>query len=142
MLPIMTAEAECLDRQHRRVTGAANRHQRGPSAYRASGSFRRCDADQPASRASGSCTFRSLRRVRRLAAQGRVGEFVAVRSGHWLSSDGAAHCWFRLRQHHLAKLSLSLAPAVKPNVGLMALTVSTTADHDRPQPLHKGRRRG
>jgi hypothetical protein len=37
ILLLSVNEADCLDRQHRRVTGATNRHQRRRSAYRASG---------------------------------------------------------------------------------------------------------
>jgi hypothetical protein len=37
ILLLSVTEADCLDRQHRRVTGATNRHQRRRSAYRASG---------------------------------------------------------------------------------------------------------
>ncbi|MFN9451202.1 MAG: hypothetical protein ACK58U_16290 [Rubrivivax sp.] len=45
ILLLSVTEADCLDRQHRRVTAATNRHQRGRSAYRASGLVRRCVAD-------------------------------------------------------------------------------------------------
>ena len=34
ILLLSVTEADCLDRQHRRVTGAANRRQRRRSAYR------------------------------------------------------------------------------------------------------------
>jgi hypothetical protein len=41
ILLLSVTEADCLDRQHRRVTGATNRRQRRRSAYRASGLVRR-----------------------------------------------------------------------------------------------------
>ncbi|HRF84075.1 MAG TPA: hypothetical protein PLO34_06585, partial [Pseudoxanthomonas sp.] len=37
ILLLSVTEADCLDRQHRRVTGATNRQHRRRSAYRASG---------------------------------------------------------------------------------------------------------
>lgn len=37
ILLLSVTEADCLGRQHRRVTGATNRHQPRRSAYRASG---------------------------------------------------------------------------------------------------------
>ena len=41
ILLLSVTEADCLGRQHRRVTGATNRRQRARSAYRASGLVRR-----------------------------------------------------------------------------------------------------
>lgn len=84
----------------------------------------------PSRRASSDCV-RATKSRQRVAAEGRVGEFVAVGSSSRLSSGGTDHCRRRLRQHHLAKLQLSPASAFKPNVGLMALTVSTTAGRNR-----------
>ena len=69
---------------------------------------------------------------------GRMGEFVALISGHWLGSDGAGQCRCRLRRQHFAKLSFGPASAVKPNIGLIAPAVSTTAGRDRLLTLHKG----
>ena len=37
ILLLSVNEADCLDHQHRRVRGATKHHQRGRSAYRASG---------------------------------------------------------------------------------------------------------
>src|SRR3990167_7715334 len=42
ILLLSVTEADCLDRQHRRITGATKRHQRSRSVYRASGLVRRC----------------------------------------------------------------------------------------------------
>lgn len=70
-----------------------------------------------------------------MSQTGRVGEFVAVRSGHWLGSDGAGQCRRRLRRQHLAKPPFGPASAVKLNAGLMAITVSTTARSNRLLPL-------
>ncbi|WP_251969464.1 hypothetical protein [Sphaerotilus microaerophilus] len=50
ILLLSMTEADCLDRQHRRVTGATNRCQRRRSAYRASGLVPRCMAVIPCRR--------------------------------------------------------------------------------------------
>jgi hypothetical protein len=42
ILLLSVTEADCLDRQHRRITGATKRHQRSRSVYRASGLVQRC----------------------------------------------------------------------------------------------------
>ncbi|WP_419341312.1 hypothetical protein ACM1PE_24980 [Achromobacter sp. PD1] len=45
ILLLSVTEADCLDRQHRRITGVTKRHQRSRSVYRASGLVHRCITD-------------------------------------------------------------------------------------------------
>jgi hypothetical protein len=42
ILLLSVTEADCLDRQHRRVIGTTNHYQRRRSAYRESGFVQRC----------------------------------------------------------------------------------------------------
>jgi hypothetical protein len=44
ILLLSVTEADCLDHQHRRITGATKRHQRSRSVYRASGLVHRPEA--------------------------------------------------------------------------------------------------
>ena len=74
ILLLSVTEADCLGRQHRRVTRATNRHQRRRSAYRASGLVR--------------CWFRDhgrgLHRHRRVAGLGDgVAQFLHVGLGRF-----------------------------------------------------------
>jgi hypothetical protein len=84
ILLLSVTEADCLDHQHRRVKGATNHHQRGRSAYRASGLAHRCRA---------VCQFvrrKQLRRLHPMSLATRRATIPMVRCADHL--DGAVSC--------------------------------------------------